>query len=76
MALPREMTPAAMAKWQAYAEDLIAQAIALLDEVDGDPDLEENSDLEPNLAGSPSDLEEDTADDEPWIVPLRLDAAA
>jgi hypothetical protein len=59
------MTPAAVAKWRAYAEDPIAQAITLLDELDGDPDLEENGDLEPDLAGSHSDLEEDSADDEP-----------
>jgi hypothetical protein len=61
MALPRTMTPAAVAKWRAYAEDLIAQAITLLDELDGDPDLEEGGDLEPYLAGAGSDLEADDA---------------
>ncbi len=72
MPLLCNMTPAAIAKWRAYAEALIEQAIALLDELDGDPDLEEGGDLEPDLAGSGSDLEEDPAEREPWVVPVHL----
>jgi hypothetical protein len=33
-----------VAKWRAYAEDLIAQAITLLDELDDDVDLGLGSD--------------------------------
>ena len=40
MRSPRTMTPAAAFKRWAYAEDLIERAIALLDDLDGDPDLE------------------------------------
>jgi hypothetical protein len=53
-------------------EQFIEQAIALLDGMDGDPDLEETGDMEPSF-GSPSlfsrdkmeeDLEDDTSDSE------------
>jgi len=67
MALTREMTPAAVRKWRAYAEDLIAQAIALLDELDGDPDLEEGADLEPDGHEEPN-----TNPMEPWFRPSPL----
>lgn len=55
------MTPEAVAKWRFYAENLIERAITLLDEIDGDVDLEDGADFEPYLAGSYSDLEDDPA---------------
>lgn len=57
------------------ARRLADELIAFLDAEDGDPDLEEGGDLEPNLAGSHSDLEGDTADWEPslgWLLDGRV----
>ena len=73
MPLPREMTPAAVRKWRAYAEDLIERAITILDELDGDPDFE------PSLADTTTDLEMDDADLEPslgWTVSGALGSCA
>ena len=73
MPLPREMTPAAVRKWRAYAEDLIERAITILDELDGDPDLE------PSLADTTTDLEQDDADLEPslgWTASGALGSCA
>ena len=56
------MTPQAIAKWRFYAESLIERAITILDEIDGDVDLEDGGDYEPYLAGSHSDLEDDPAE--------------
>ena len=67
MALPRNMTPAAVAKWRAHAEDLIAQAVAFLDELDGDPDLEDGADLEPDGHDEPA-----VTLSEPWCHPGPL----
>lgn len=44
-----EMTPAQYRRWRFYAEGLIEQAIGLLDEIDGDADLEDGGDGEPSL---------------------------
>jgi hypothetical protein len=44
------MTPAQYRKWRFYAESLIQQAIDILDQLDGDADLEDGWDLEPSLA--------------------------
>ncbi len=54
------------------SRELIERAITLLDEIDGDVDLEDGGDYEPYLAGSQSDMEDDPAEDDPWIVPLHL----
>ena len=43
--------------------------------VEPDPDLEEGGDLEPDLAGSHTALEGDTADDEASRQSTRLDVA-
>lgn len=50
-------------------ERWIEQAIALLDQMDGDPDLEPDADaepepLEPYLAGAAGDLEHDDAEED------------
>ncbi|WP_017959977.1 hypothetical protein [Rhizobium leguminosarum] len=53
-------------------EAYVEQLIALLDLLDGDPDLEDNADFEPSIGSTPQcfgnerfdDLEMDTADDE------------
>ncbi|NEI66852.1 hypothetical protein [Rhizobium leguminosarum] len=53
-------------------EAYVEQLIALLDLLDGDPDLEDNGDFEPSIGSTPQcfgderfdDLEMDTADDE------------
>jgi hypothetical protein len=58
------MTPAAYAKWRFYAEELIAQAIALLDELDGDSDLEAGADLEEDGHDEPASGPAD-----PWFCP-------
>lgn len=52
MARPLPATPEVHAKWRFYAESLIEQAITLLDEIDGDPDLENGGNCEPSLAGA------------------------
>jgi hypothetical protein len=44
------MTPAQHRKWRFYAEALIQEAINILDEIDGDADLEDGGDGEPSLA--------------------------
>lgn len=54
-------------------EDAIEALIALLDLMDGDPDLEENGDLEPSLAhtvhGGCCDSEEtDLEENEAWAA--------
>ncbi len=56
-------------------EAWIDRAIALLDEMDGDPDLEDNGDDEPSIGslglvganGQEYDLELDSSDDEPSL---------
>jgi len=64
-------------------ESYIEQLISLLDQIDGDPDLEENGDLEPSLhgvvlhgaKGVECDLEGDTSDNEyslGWANPMGL----
>jgi hypothetical protein len=45
------MTVAARAAWRVQAEALIEWAIAVLDEVDGDADLEDGRDFDPYLEG-------------------------
>lgn len=50
MAQSSPMTPAQVRKWRFYAESLIQQAIDILDEIDGDADLEDGGDGEPSLA--------------------------
>jgi hypothetical protein len=44
------MTRAQYQKWRFYAESLIQQAIDILDQLDGDVDLEDGRDLAPSLA--------------------------
>lgn len=44
------MMPAQIRKWQFYADSLIQQVIDILDETDGDADLEDGGDGEPSLA--------------------------
>jgi hypothetical protein len=44
------MTPAEVRRWRFYAESLIEQAIDILNEIDGDADLEDVGDREPSLA--------------------------
>lgn len=48
--MTRAMTPAEVRRWRFYAESLIQQAIDILDEIDGDADLEDSGDNEPSLA--------------------------
>jgi hypothetical protein len=48
-------------------EDEIERLIALLDHIDGDPDIEEDDPLESTLGDYSQDLELDTADFEPWL---------
>jgi hypothetical protein len=54
-------------------EAAIERAITALDQLDGDPDLEENGDLEPSFGGNywadkiEIELEGDASDDEPWL---------
>ena len=59
--MTKQMTPEAIAKWRFCAESLIERAITILEEIDGDVDLEDGGDHEPYLAGSRSDLEDDPA---------------
>lgn len=57
-----------------FLETWIEQAIALLDQIDGDCDLEEGGDMEPSVPSTPrlimgrvhDDLEFDTSDFEPY----------
>ncbi len=65
MALPRDMT-VAIAEWRFYAEELIACEIAL-DELDGDPDLENGADLEADGSDEPACGLVD-----PWFSPRPL----
>ncbi len=44
------MTRAEYRRWRASVEHVIQQAIDLLDQLDGDPDLEDGADDEPSLA--------------------------
>ncbi len=44
------MSPAELRHWRFYAESLIEQAIAILDAIDGDADLEDGGEGEPSLA--------------------------
>ncbi len=44
------MTRAEYRRWRFYAESLVEQAISILDEIDGGPDLEAGGDGEPSLA--------------------------
>lgn len=46
----KTMTPAEVRKWRFYAESLIQRAIDILDEIDGEADLEDSGDYEPSLA--------------------------
>jgi hypothetical protein len=48
-------------------ETLIENAIAMLDQIDGDCDREDDGTAEAYLAGSGSDREMDEADSEPWL---------
>jgi hypothetical protein len=48
--MAKPMTPEQVHQWRFYAEALIQQAIDILDEIDGDPDLEDSADDEPSLA--------------------------
>jgi hypothetical protein len=50
MARSDPMSPAHQRNWRFYAEALIQQAIDVLDEIDGDSDLEDGGDAEPSLA--------------------------
>ncbi|PWE52795.1 hypothetical protein DEM27_28755 [Metarhizobium album] len=72
---------------RAELEARIEEMIALLDTLDGDPDLEDGADDEPNLGSHPKyrngrleyDLEGDTADEEPslgWSEHLNQAAAS
>ena len=58
--------PAVLRVRRAWLESWIEQAIALLDRIDGDPDLE------PDLADATSDLEHDGAELEHNIQPVQL----
>ena len=64
--------PCVAALRRAYLEAWIERAIVLLDDIDGDPDLEDGADAEPYLAGSHSDLEDDKAERDPWTVPVVI----
>jgi hypothetical protein len=44
------VTPAQSRQWRFYADSLIDQAITILNEIDGDADLEAGRDGEPSLA--------------------------
>ena len=70
---------------RAELEARIEELIALLDDIDGDADLEETGDDEPSLCGPARyskgkleyDLEDDSSDSEPdlgWRNPLALPA--
>ncbi|MBQ0820708.1 hypothetical protein KBI52_10875 [Microvirga sp. HBU67558] len=48
------MTSAQYRKWRFYAESLIQQAIDILDAIDGDVDLEEGGDQEPEGLDEPA----------------------
>ncbi|MBQ0820966.1 hypothetical protein KBI52_12190 [Microvirga sp. HBU67558] len=48
------MTSTQYRKWRFYAESLIQQAIDILDAIDGDVDLEDNGDTEPDGQEEPS----------------------
>ncbi len=50
MARSEPMSPAQYRRWRFYAENLIEQAIAILDTLDGDADLEDGGEGEPSLA--------------------------
>lgn len=58
---------------RAKVEEYIEELIALLDVLDGDPDLEDNNDAEPSIGNQGRyingkleyDLEDDASDDEP-----------
>ena len=51
-------------------ENAIAAMIDLLDEIDGDPDLEENGDVEPSIAfGAFAVVEVDLEGDGPAVFP-------
>ncbi len=65
MGLP--MTPAQYRRWRFYAESLIEQAIEILDTIDGDADLEDGGDAEPDGHDEPA---VNAAD--PWFRPAPL----
>jgi hypothetical protein len=48
--MAKPMTPEQVRRWRASVERVIQQAIDLLDEIDGDQDLEDGGDGEPSLA--------------------------
>jgi hypothetical protein len=50
MALLKEMPPAEYRRWRIYAGSRIEQAISILEEIDGDPDLEDSGHGSPSLA--------------------------
>ncbi|MBB3355275.1 hypothetical protein FHT70_005236 [Rhizobium sp. BK049] len=66
------MSPRVQELQREIVEACIEQLIGLLDLLDGDPDLEDNGDLEPSIGSAPLyvgnhclyDLESDDADDE------------
>jgi hypothetical protein len=67
--MPKRESPAVV---RSRAEAMIETLIALLDQIDGDPDLEDNADDEPSIGGYPwrddgVDLELDDADKEPSL---------
>ncbi|EIM26684.1 hypothetical protein [Microvirga lotononidis] len=58
------MTRAQYQKWRFYAESLIQQAIDILDALDGDADLEDGGEFEPDGHEEPS-----INPVEPWFRP-------
>ena len=64
--------PSVAALRREYLDAWIKHAITLLDQLDGDPDLEDGGDIEPNLAEAHSDLEDDPVERDPWTVPAVI----
>ncbi len=54
-------------KWRFYAESLIEQAISIRDTIDGDADLEDGGDGEPDSHDEPAINAAD-----PWFQPAPL----
>ncbi len=61
------MTHKQYRKWRFYAEALIEQAIEILDAIDGDQDLEDGGDTEPDGHDEPAINAAD-----PWFRPASL----
>ncbi len=65
------MSPAQYRRWRFYAENLIEQAITILDTLDGDADLEDGGDTELDGHEEPAINAVD-----PWFRPAPLRQSA